>query len=83
MFNLHDFVMDTLMGMVGHEPDYKVRQYALGWYDKAQLTPEDMAELLSRRSIRWKSCRSSLSKANKGPQVSLPAGLFLVFVIKL
>lgn len=45
MFNLHDFVMDTLMGMVGHEPDYKVRQYALGWYDKAQLTPEDMAKL--------------------------------------
>lgn len=45
MFNLHDFVMDTLMGMVGHEPDYKVRQYALGWYDKAQLTLEDMAKL--------------------------------------
>ena len=37
MFNLHDFVMETLMG--------KVRQYALGWYDKAQLTPEDMAKL--------------------------------------
>jgi hypothetical protein len=43
MFNLHDFVMNTLKGMVGHEPDYKVRQYALGWYDKAQLTAEDMA----------------------------------------
>ena len=43
MFNLHDFVMNTLHGMVGHEPDYKVRQYALGWYDKAQLTAEDMA----------------------------------------
>ena len=45
MFNLHDFVMNTLHGMVGHEPDYKVRQYALGWYDKAQLTPEDMAAI--------------------------------------
>jgi hypothetical protein len=45
MFNLHDFVMDTLMGMVGREPDYKVRQYALGWYDKAQLTGEDMDAL--------------------------------------
>lgn len=43
MFILHDFVMTTLLGMVGHEPDYKVRQYALGWYDKAQLTAEDMA----------------------------------------
>ena len=45
MFNLHDFVMNTLHGMVGHEPDYKVRQYALGWYDKAQLTAEDMAAI--------------------------------------
>lgn len=45
MFSLHDFVMDTVMGMVGSEPDYKVRQYALGWYDKAQLTQDDMAAL--------------------------------------
>ena len=43
MFNLHDFVMKTLMGMAGREPDYKVRQYALSWYDKAELTAEDMA----------------------------------------
>ncbi len=45
MFSLHDFVMNTLMGMVGNEPDYKVRQYALGWYDKAELTAEDMQKL--------------------------------------
>ena len=45
MFNLHDFVMKTLKGMVGREPDYKVRQYALGWFDKAELTAQDMAEL--------------------------------------
>lgn len=45
MFILHDFVMKTLTGMVGREPDYKVRQYALGWYDKAELTAEDMAAL--------------------------------------
>lgn len=45
MFSLHDFVMSTLMGMVGNEPDYKVRQYALGWYDKAELTAEDMQKL--------------------------------------
>lgn len=45
MFSLHDFVMSTLLGMVGNEPDYKVRQYALGWYDKAELTAEDMQKL--------------------------------------
>ena len=45
MFSLHDFVMSTLLGMVGNEPDYKVRQYALGWYDKAELSDEDMQKL--------------------------------------
>lgn len=45
MFSLHDFVMKTLTGMVGCEPDYKVRQYALSWYDKAELTADDMATL--------------------------------------
>jgi hypothetical protein len=45
MFDLRDFVMSTLLGMVGREPDYKVRQYALSWYDKAQLTGEDMDAL--------------------------------------
>ena len=42
MFILHDFVLKTILGMAGKEPEYKVRQYALGWYDKAELTAEDM-----------------------------------------
>lgn len=45
MFNLHDFVLKTLTGMVGREPDYKVRQYALSWLDKGELTAEDLAAL--------------------------------------
>lgn len=45
MFNLHKFIMDTILGMVGNEPDYKVRQYALGWHTKGELTTEDMAEI--------------------------------------
>lgn len=55
MFNLHDFVMKTLMGMVGREPDYKVRQYALGWYDKAELTAEDMAQLESAIEAQYQT----------------------------
>lgn len=43
MFSLHDFVMDTVTGMVSYEPDYKVRQYALGWMDKGYLSSEDLA----------------------------------------
>ncbi len=45
MFTLHDFILDTVMGMVGREPDYKVRQYALGWLDKGQLTTDDLTAL--------------------------------------
>lgn len=45
MFSLHDFVMKTLLGMVGNEPDYKVREYALGWYDKGKIYDEDLDKL--------------------------------------
>ena len=45
MFNMRDFVMDTILGMVGEEPEYKVRQYALGWFDKGVLTEEDLTAI--------------------------------------
>lgn len=43
MFDLRKFVMDTICGMVGKEPDYKVRKYALGWLEKDVLVEEDLA----------------------------------------
>ncbi|MBE5877063.1 MAG: hypothetical protein E7290_09300 [Lachnospiraceae bacterium] len=45
MFSLREFVMKTIKGMIGEEPDYKVRKYALGWYEKEVLTEEDMIEI--------------------------------------
>lgn len=48
MFDLHKFVMDTLAGMIGREPEYKVRQYALGWFDRDVLTEEDLAVVETR-----------------------------------
>ena len=45
MFVLHDFILRTLMDMVGRELDYKVRRYALDWLDKGQLQPEDLVEV--------------------------------------
>lgn len=45
MFDLHKFVMDTVTVMIGKEPEYKVRQYALGWLEKDVLTQEDLATL--------------------------------------
>ena len=43
MFNLHDFIMETLRGMVGNYPDFQIREYALNWYAKGKLTEEDLA----------------------------------------
>ena len=48
MFNMHDFVIKTIIGMVGKEPEYKVRQYALGWLEKDVLTEEDLAVVETR-----------------------------------
>lgn len=43
MFSIHDFIMQTLHGMVGHYPDFQVREYALNWYGKGKLSEADLA----------------------------------------
>ena len=45
MFNLHDFIMGTIYGMVGHYPDFQIREYALSWYSKGKLSEEDLATI--------------------------------------
>lgn len=45
MFSLSEFVFKTIKGMIGNEPDYKVKKYALGWYDKDVLTEEDLSNI--------------------------------------
>jgi hypothetical protein len=45
MFNIRDFIMDTLKGMKGNYPDFQIREYALNWYSKGKLHEEDLAEL--------------------------------------
>lgn len=48
MFNFREFIMDAICGMIGNAPDYKVRQYAAGWYDKGVVYDADMAEIKER-----------------------------------
>lgn len=48
MFSMHNFVLETILGMVGKEPEYKVRQYALGWLERDVLTEEDLAAVEAR-----------------------------------
>lgn len=43
MFSIHDFIMQTIHGMVGRYPDFQVREYALNWYAKSKLTEADLA----------------------------------------
>lgn len=45
MFNLRDYIMKLLKGSIGNEPDYKVRENALKWYERAVLTTEDLEEI--------------------------------------
>lgn len=45
MFNIRDFIMNTLKGMYGHYPDFQIREYALNWYAKGKLNEEDLAEV--------------------------------------
>lgn len=37
--------MDTLKGMIGNYPDFQVREYALNWYAKGELSEGDLAEI--------------------------------------
>ena len=45
MFILREYLKKLLKEMIGNEPDYKVRELALGWYSKSELTQEDLAEI--------------------------------------
>ena len=47
MFSIHDYIMKTLRGMVGHYPDFQIMEYALNWYEKGKLTEDDLAEVES------------------------------------
>lgn len=45
MFILKEFIMKILKEKIGNEPDYKVRELALGWFTKGELTQEDLADI--------------------------------------
>lgn len=45
MFSIHDFIMKTLGGMIGHYPDFQVQEYALNWYSRGKITESDLEEI--------------------------------------
>lgn len=45
MFDLRNFIMKTIRGMIGNEPDYKIQEYSLSWYNRGKLTEKDLAEI--------------------------------------
>lgn len=47
MFDVAEFIMDTLKGMAGNYPDFQVKEYALNWYGNGKLTEEDLATVKS------------------------------------
>ena len=45
MFDINNFLMKTIKGMIGNYPDFQVREYAINWYAKGKLVEEDLAEI--------------------------------------
>lgn len=45
---LREFIMKTILDMIGNVPEWQVREYALGWYTKGVLTEEDLQEIDDR-----------------------------------
>ena len=45
MFILREYLKKLLKEMIGNEPDYKVRELALGWYTKGELNQKDLANI--------------------------------------
>ena len=45
MFSLKEFIMKILKEKIGNEPDYRVRELALGWFSKGELSQDNLAEI--------------------------------------
>lgn len=45
MFSLNEFIMKILKEKIGKEANYKVRELALGWFSKGELTQDNLAEI--------------------------------------
>lgn len=45
MFSIHDFIMKTLKGMIGHYPDFQVQEYALNWYSRGKIAESDLEKI--------------------------------------
>ena len=55
MFDLREYILKLLDGAIGKEPDYKVRELALGWYDKSVLVEADLQAVDSLIEARQES----------------------------
>lgn len=63
MFNMRNFVRKTVFGMIGKEPEYKVRQYALSWLGDGRLTEEDLAEIDERYAAMAEAAEAAAAAA--------------------
>lgn len=70
MFDLKEFVRAAISGMIGNEPDYKVREYALGWLDRKVLTEQDLAGL--------DAAIAAFNLTRVGPEITEPMELYII-----
>lgn len=66
-FSIHDFLVTTVTGLVGHRPDYNVREMAAGWYTKGVFTADDVASI--EAAIRAQYPAEPVAEGTEAPTV--------------
>lgn len=62
MFNMRDFILKMLDEGIGKEPDYKVRENALKWYERGTLVQADLEAIDNLIEERNKPIEEQVSK---------------------
>ena len=62
MFNLRDYILKLLDESIGKEPDYKVRENALKWYERGTLIEADLEAIDQLIEERKKSSAEQIQE---------------------
>lgn len=62
MFNLRDYILKLLDESIGKEPDYKVRENALKWYERGTLVEADLEAIDQLIEERKKSSAEQIQE---------------------
>ena len=62
MFSLRDYILKLLDDSIGEKPDYKVRELALGWYEKDVLVLADLEAIDSLIEAQYETVETPVEE---------------------